>query len=319
VTSLFLLRNTGLNVEQIQRLLNDFLEQNVTEERISSTFSLLGEVHPDYDHVDGIVRMKSTICRKEELEQTKQLFKVVDTCSICSVQAMPIRDYQSLFNVNWATDGNPYLSPTKNKTLIWNSVAHNNYVRWMDSRQDEAKRLDNVSKHMVQNEMMRNAAKLDDNKPKEKDVKKPTNFFKNAVKALPEKKSPVKSSASSPQMKRIRRILSDDEDEGDDEEKEEIPGFDSLEKEEKMEIDKQLPLNLLGSDTNDLYCTGGDSPVKQAEPMTEKEVKNFDEVAASRSNPQKSVLKPSYVANSKPKAKAAARNQPMISSFFTKK
>jgi len=77
-------------------------------------------------------------------------------------------------------------------------------------------------------------------------------------------------------------------------------------------------LNLLNSDKNDLYCTGGDSPVKQIEPVNEKEVKKTDE-AASLPNPQKSVLKPSTAANSKSKAKAPSRNQPTISSFFTKK
>uniref|UniRef100_A0A915CXF2 Uncharacterized protein n=1 Tax=Ditylenchus dipsaci TaxID=166011 RepID=A0A915CXF2_9BILA len=258
VTCSYLLKNTALSVEQVQILLKQFIDQNITDGRVNSTFLLM---------VDYL--------QTRRIGADKLQFKSVDTCSIYSVQAKPIRDFQSLFNVNWSMEGSPYLSPVKNKSLIWNPAAHDFYIRWKESRQDDVNRLENMTKHLLQKEMLRNATRLDDNKATASNDKAGRGmathkFFKSESKTSPEKKKiqVIDASAPSPQTKRRRKVLTDDEEDEDEKEghmnvETHTEQYNSTRLQQNMETEKSTssthPLNLMANGADDLYCTGGDS------------------------------------------------------------
>lgn len=69
------------------RLLNTFLEENVANDKVSATYFVLGVL---IGESDGILRKKSVICKKEDLDACKSKFTSIDACTIYSVQAKPV-------------------------------------------------------------------------------------------------------------------------------------------------------------------------------------------------------------------------------------
>ncbi|KAI1707445.1 DNA polymerase subunit cdc27 domain-containing protein [Ditylenchus destructor] len=159
VTSSYLLRNTELNVVEVEELMQSFLSDNLAK-NVSATYFIIGQIRDPEAEDDGVAGVyKSLVCNQQNLEKTKAMFETISTCSLYSLQAKPVEDYAILYNVKHEIEGYPYVMPSKDKLLFWQKRTDKIHTRWEESRGDVAKLKDIKIKKMMQDEMMENAQK----------------------------------------------------------------------------------------------------------------------------------------------------------------
>ncbi|KAI1703880.1 DNA polymerase subunit cdc27 domain-containing protein [Ditylenchus destructor] len=187
VTSSYLLRNTELDVVQVEELMQSFLSDNLAK-NVIATYFIIGQIRDTEAEDDGVAAVyKSLVCNQQNLEKTKAMFEAISTCSLYSLQAKPVEDYAILYNVRHEIEGYPYVMPSKNKLLFWQKRTDKIHTRWEESRGDVEKLKDIKIKKMMQDEMMENAQKkvtIDNEESDEEPMERGENLIKETAEGM---------------------------------------------------------------------------------------------------------------------------------------